>query len=242
MILSRYYHANIFIFYIFFPNEIISPKIAHARILQFCIPWCWILSFCVSFKVWCDLSYKMNETIIFFLSFVKKVCYCVWVNKGLMSKLCSIFTNSVLVTWNLIQCKPDISRLVGSMERYRDISGSAIYRATAMSQNPGQVFQRVVSCDGAFVCLAANSARRQRISWHLSKFDVALQNRVVEFQTKAVCSWPFKNNTPRLFIVFYLLGTKTAAIPQGIEVKNRGPPTVAALCVRVLPDPQCGDG
>ena len=80
-----------------------------------------------------------------------------------------------------IQCKPDISRLVGSMERYRDISGSAIYRATAMSQNPGQVFQRVVSCDGAFVCLAANSARRQRISWHLSKFDVALQNRVVEF-------------------------------------------------------------
>ena len=52
----------------------------------------------------------------------------------------------------------------------------------------------------------------------------------------------FKNNTPRLFIVFYLLGTKTAAIPQGIEVKNRGPPTVAALWVWVLPDPQCGDG
>ena len=87
-----------------------------------------------------------------------------------------------------IQCKPDISRLVGSMERYRDISGSAIYRATAKSQNPGQVFQRVVNGDGAFVCLAANSARRQRISWHLSKFDVALQNRVVEFQTKAVCA------------------------------------------------------
>ena len=87
-----------------------------------------------------------------------------------------------------IQCKPDISRLVGSMERYRDISGSAIYRATAMSQNPGQVFQHVVSSDGAFVFLAANSARRQRISWHLSKFDVALQNRVVEFQTKAVCA------------------------------------------------------
>ena len=87
-----------------------------------------------------------------------------------------------------IQCKPDISRLVGSMERYRDISGSAIYRATAMSQNPGQVFQRVVSGDGAFVCFAANSARRQRISWHLSKFDVALPNRVVEFQTKAVCA------------------------------------------------------
>ena len=87
-----------------------------------------------------------------------------------------------------IQCKPDISRLVGSMERYRDISGSAIYRATAMSQNPGQVFQRVVSGDGAFVCLTANSARRQRIPWHLSKFDVALQNREVEFQTKAVCA------------------------------------------------------
>ena len=89
---------------------------------------------------------------------------------------------------HMIQCKPDISRLVGSMERYRDISGSAIYRATAMSQNPSQVFQRVVSGDGAFVCLAANSARRQRISWHLSKFHVALQNRVVEFQTKAVCA------------------------------------------------------
>ena len=88
----------------------------------------------------------------------------------------------------LLQCKPDISRLVGSMERYRDISGSAIYRATAMSQNPSQVFQRVVSGDGAFVCLAANSERRQRISWHLSKFDVALQNRVVDFQTKAVCA------------------------------------------------------
>ena len=87
-----------------------------------------------------------------------------------------------------IQCKPDISRLVGSMERDRDISGSAIYRATAMSQNPGQVFQRVVSGDGAFVCLAANSTRRQRIPWHLSNFDVALQNRVVEFQTKAVCA------------------------------------------------------
>ena len=97
-----------------------------------------------------------------------------------------IFFTSLIV-W--LQCKPDISRLVGSMERYRDISGSAIYRATAMSQNPGQVFQRVVSGDGAFVCLAANSARRQRISWHLSKFDVALQNRVVEFQTKAVCAW-----------------------------------------------------
>ena len=63
-----------------------------------------------------------------------------------------------------VQRKPDISQLVGSMERYRDISGRAIYRATAMSQNPGQVFQRLVSGDGAFVCLAANSARRQRIS------------------------------------------------------------------------------
>ena len=98
--------------------------------------------------------------------------------------------NFFLISENdlLIQCKPDISRLVGSMERYRDIIGSGIYRATAMSQNPGQVFQRVVSGDGAFVCLAANSAHRQRIPWHLSKFDVALQNRMVEFQTKAVCA------------------------------------------------------
>ena len=30
-----------------------------------------------------------------------------------------------------IQCKPDISRLVGSMERYLDISESAIYRAAS---------------------------------------------------------------------------------------------------------------
>ena len=118
------------------------------------------------------------------------IWYCTWCRHANHYSFCLIITH--LSTWNfnfcLIQCKPDISRLVGSMERYRDISGSVIYRATAMSQNPGQIFQRVVSGDGAFVCLAANSARRQRIPWHLSKFDVALQNRVVEFQTKAVCA------------------------------------------------------
>ena len=100
----------------------------------------------------------------------------------------SFMGNCQLAVFSTVQCKPDISRLVGSMERYRDISGNVIYRATAMSQNPGQVVQRVVSGDGAFVCLAANSAGRQRISWHLSKFDVALQNCVAEFQTKAVCA------------------------------------------------------
>ena len=35
----------------------------------------------------------------------------------------------------MVQCKPDISRLVGSKQWYRDISGSVIYRATVMSQN-----------------------------------------------------------------------------------------------------------
>ena len=65
--------------------------------------------------------------------------------------------------WSLVQCTPDTSRLVGSKQWYRDISGSAIYRVTFMSQNPGKVCQRVLSGDRAFVCLAANSARRQRI-------------------------------------------------------------------------------
>ena len=35
----------------------------------------------------------------------------------------------------IIQCKPDILRLVGSKQWYRDISGSTIYRASVMSQN-----------------------------------------------------------------------------------------------------------
>ena len=34
-----------------------------------------------------------------------------------------------------LQCKPDISRLGGSKQWYRDISESAIYRATVMSPN-----------------------------------------------------------------------------------------------------------
>ena len=34
-----------------------------------------------------------------------------------------------------VQCTPDISWLVGSKQWYRDISGSAIYRATVLSQN-----------------------------------------------------------------------------------------------------------
>ena len=149
----------------------------------------------------------MNKYFLFysmmkcFYIYITPPCQChrqlnplSWTRQGPVYSTANIMAAEALVThWArafaaLIQCKPDISRLVGSMERYRDISGSAIYRATAMSQNPGQVFQRVVSGDGAFVCLAANSARRQRISWHLSKFDVALQNRVVEFQTKAVCA------------------------------------------------------
>ena len=38
-----------------------------------------------------------------------------------------------------------------------------------------------MSNNGACDCLAANSARRQQIQKHLSKFDIALQNRVEEF-------------------------------------------------------------
>ena len=80
----------------------------------------------------------------------------------------------LLIVKPLIQCKPDISRLVGSKQWYRDISESAIYRATVMSPNQAP-FTRVVSDNGAFPCLAVNSARRQRISCHLSKVDVAVQ-------------------------------------------------------------------
>ena len=36
---------------------------------------------------------------------------------------------------DLIPCKPDISRLVGSKQWYRDISESVIYRATVMNPN-----------------------------------------------------------------------------------------------------------
>ena len=64
-----------------------------------------------------------------------------------------------------------VSGVQAMVPRYkweRDISGVSIN-------------QRVVSDNGAFVCLAANSVHRQRIWWHLSKFDVALQNHVAEF-------------------------------------------------------------
>ena len=58
----------------------------------------------------------------------------------------------------------------------RDISG------VRHEPKSGSIFlQRVVSDNGISVCLAANSARRQRKWWHLSKFEVALQNCVVEF-------------------------------------------------------------
>ena len=152
---------------------------------------------------WTDLVIflKLDSNFLFFRLYDLEIRWMYFINNRALPqcyiKLCPLFQRhqwiqTRVTAWKcsirVIQCKPDISRLVGSMERYRDISGSAIYRATAMSQNPGQVFQRVVSGDGAFVCLAANSARRQRISWHLSKFDVALQNRVVEFRTKAVCA------------------------------------------------------
>ena len=77
----------------------------------------------------------------------------------------------------LVQCTLDISRLLGSKQWYHDISRSAIYRACHVCHEPksGSIFQRVVSDIGAFVHLVANSARRQGIYWHLSKFDVALK-------------------------------------------------------------------
>ena len=76
-----------------------------------------------------------------------------------------------------VQCKPDISRLVGSKQWYRamvykwerDISGDC------HEHKPGSIHQRIVSDNGAFPCLAVNSAHRQRISCHLSKVDVAVQ-------------------------------------------------------------------
>ena len=68
-----------------------------------------------------------------------------------------------------------VQAMVPQYKWERDISGDC------HEPESGSIFQRVVSDTGAFVCLAANSACRQRMYWHLSKFDVALQNRVVEF-------------------------------------------------------------
>ena len=63
---------------------------------------------------------------------------------------------------NPLQCTLDISRLVGSIQWYRDISGSAIYRVTCHKPKSGSIFQHIMSDNGAFV-LAANSAHRQQI-------------------------------------------------------------------------------
>ena len=84
-------------------------------------------------------------------------------------------TNDNQLQKSLIQCKPDISRLVGSKQWYRDISESAIYRATVMSPNQAPFTSALWAIMGLFPCLAVNSARRQQISCHLSKFDVAVQ-------------------------------------------------------------------
>ena len=61
---------------------------------------------------------------------------CFW-NQGSTLSFLAGCPKSHFLGWYrnfLVQCKPDISRLVGSMERYRNISESAIYRATVMSQ------------------------------------------------------------------------------------------------------------
>ena len=47
----------------------------------------------------------------------------------------SLFLHKKVSKKNKVQCKPDISWLVGSKQWYRDISESAIYRATVMSPN-----------------------------------------------------------------------------------------------------------
>ena len=57
----------------------------------------------------------------------------------------------------------------------RDISGDC------HEPKSGSIFWHIVGDNGAFACFAANSALRQPIRWHLSKFDFVLQNRVVEF-------------------------------------------------------------
>ena len=48
----------------------------------------------------------------------------------------------------------------------------------------GSIFWRVVGDNGAFACFTANSGPRQWI-WHLSKFDIALQDHVVEFPNRS---------------------------------------------------------
>ena len=60
-----------------------------------------------------------------------------WVNhRAVLSTFQFLVLKSELLgQTRLIQCKPDISRLVGSKQWYRDISESAIYRATVMSPN-----------------------------------------------------------------------------------------------------------
>ena len=80
-----------------------------------------------------------------------------------------------MITAQAVQCKPDISWLVGSKQWYHNISESAIYQATVMSPNQAPFTSGVVSDNGASPCLAVNLARRQRISCHLSKVDVEVQ-------------------------------------------------------------------
>ena len=74
-----------------------------------------------------------------------------------------------------IQCKRDIPRLVGSKQWCCDISESATYRATVMSPNQAPFTSALWAIMGLFHVLAVNSACRQRISYHLSKVDVAVQ-------------------------------------------------------------------
>ena len=104
--------------------------------------------------------------MIFFIAF----CYIPIWNLVIFIYNCHFFYD-----WYMIRCKPDISRLVGSKHWYRDISESAIYRVSCHEPKSGSIHQRVVSDNGAFPCSAVNSARRQRISYHLSIVDVAVQ-------------------------------------------------------------------
>ena len=64
-----------------------------------------------------------------------------------------------------VQCTLNISRLVGSKQWHRNISGSAIYDILGDCHEPksGSIFQRVVSYNGAFACLMTNSECKQCI-------------------------------------------------------------------------------
>ena len=73
---------------------------------------------------------KMHEGKVFHSLFH---FFHIYFNHKLWEKWKKNFRETIATS--MVQCKPDISRLVGSKHWYRDISGSAIYRASVMSHN-----------------------------------------------------------------------------------------------------------